>query len=163
MKNLMIFLTLPFYFFYSFLQVKEVKDTGENPAMRTLSKSPQIVYLFFKVEKTNSGAEKITLQEKKITEGKLKSVPNSDENNGQNGDFIVSFTNANGKEIIKQIVEDPLNPSREVYDRDQISRNKISLQNAEFSVRYSHSDEIQMVKIQKISETGKQLLFTQKL
>lgn len=163
MKNLMIFLTLPFYFFYSFLQVKEVKDTGENPAMRTLSKSPQIAYLFFKVEKTNSGAEKITLQEKKITEGKLKSVPNSDENNGQNGDFIVSFTNANGKEIIKQIVEDPLNPSREVYDRDQISRNKISLQNAEFSVRYSHSDEIQMVKIQKISETGKQLLFTQKL
>jgi hypothetical protein len=163
MKNLMIFLTLPFYFFYSFLQVKEVKDTGENPAMRTLSKSSQIVYLFFKVEKTNSGAEKITLQEKKITEGKLKSVPNSDENNGQNGDFIVSLTNANGKEIIKQIVEDPLNPSREVYDRDQISRNKISLQNAEFSVRYSHSDEIQMVKIQKISETGKQLLFTQKL
>lgn len=159
----MIFLTLSFYFFYSFLQVKEVKDTGGNPAMRTLSKSPQIVYLFFKVEKTNSGAEKITLQEKKITEGKLKSVPNSDENNGQNGDFIVSFTNANGKEIIKQIVEDPLNPSREVYDRDQISRNKISLQNAEFSVRYSHSDEIQMVKIQKISETGKQLLFTQKL
>ncbi|WP_449400562.1 hypothetical protein [Chryseobacterium wanjuense] len=103
------------------------------------------------------------MQEKKITAGKLKSIPNSDESNGQNGDFIVSLTNANGKEIIKQIVEDPLNPSREVYDKDVVSRNKISLQNAEFSVRYSHSNEIQMVKIEKISETGKQLLFTQKL
>ncbi|ALR31536.1 hypothetical protein ATE47_13870 [Chryseobacterium sp. IHB B 17019] len=57
-----------------------------------------------------------------------------------------------------EIVEDPLNPSREVYDKEEVSRVKISLQNAEFSVRYSHSAEIQMVKIEKISTNGKQLV-----
>jgi hypothetical protein len=162
MKNLIVF-TFPFYFFSNFLQLTDLNKKSESTTISTVSKNSQIVFLFFKIDKTDSGQEKITLQEKKITEGKLKSTLNSDESNAQNGDFIVSLTNANGKEIVKQIVEDPLNPSREVYDKEEISRVKISLQNAEFSVRYSHSAEIQMVKIEKISKSGKQLVFTQRL
>ncbi|WP_415329181.1 hypothetical protein [Chryseobacterium sp. MMS23-Vi53] len=163
MKNLIILLTIPIYFSFNFLKLKGLGEDRQNEPNLALNKNSQIVYLFFKVEKNNSGSEKITLQEKKITDGKLKSIPISDENKGQNGDFIVSLASTNGKEIIKEIVEDPLNPSREVYNREEISRAKISLQNAEFSVRYSHSAEIQMVKIEKISETGKQVIFTQKL
>lgn len=163
MRNLIILLTIPMYLSFNFLHLKGLDGSSQAKMDVDLSKNSKIVYLFFKVEKNNSGSEKITLQEKKITEGKLKSNLNSDESNGQTGDFIVSLTNANGKEIVKQIVEDPLNPSREVYDREEISRAKISLQNAEFSVRYSYSAEIQMVKIEKISEKGKQLVFTQKL
>lgn len=162
MRNLLNFFILPVFLFCNFMQVDNLKQSKSRNENYSLSAN-QIVYLFFKVEKNNSGLEKITLQEKKITDGKLKSIQNSDESKGQNGDFIISLTNANGKEIIKQIVEDPLNPSREVYDREEISRAKISLQNAEFSVRYSQSAEIQMVKIEKISETGKRLVFTQKL
>lgn len=163
MKNLMIFLAISLYLSLNFLQLNGLKRGLQKPTITVLSEKSQIVYLFFKVEKNNSGPERITLKEKKLTEGKLKSTLNFNENNGQEGDFIVSLTTTDGKEIVKQIVEDPLNPSREVYDEEKISRNKISLQNAEFSVRYSHSAEIQIVKIEKISKEGKQLIFTQRL
>ncbi|GAA4167016.1 hypothetical protein GCM10022217_41680 [Chryseobacterium ginsenosidimutans] len=144
------------------MQDKYLNGKSENETISILNKNAQIVYLFFKIEKTDSGSEKITLQEKKIVDGKLKSNPIFDENEGKTGDFVVSMTDANGKEIVKQLVEDPLNPTREVYG-DKISRQTITLQNAEFSIRYSHSAEIQMVRIEKITNSGKQLLFTQKL
>lgn len=163
MRNLIIILMLPLYFFCNFLQLKDLNGKTKIAATSTLSKNAKIVYLFFKVEKTNSGVEKITLQEKKIVDGKLKSNPTFEEGEGNVGDFVVSMTDASGKEIIKQLIEDPLNPSREVYAKDEISRNKISLENAEFSVRYSHSAEIQTVKIEKIMSSGKKLVFTQKL
>ena len=162
MKNLIIFLTIPFYFCCNVLQDKYLKSKPENTTISSLSKNSQIVYLFFKVEKTDSGSEKITLQEKKIADGKLKSNPIFDESERKSGDLVISMTDASGKEIVKQLVEDPLNPTREVYG-DKISRHTLMLQNAEFSVRYSHSAEIQMVKIEKITDSGKQLLFTQKL
>lgn len=162
MRNLIIFLTLPFYFISNFLQVKYLKENREITTISSLRNNAKIVYLFFKVEKLNSGSEKITLQEKKIVDGKLKLNPVSSENGGNIGDFIISMTDADGKEIAKQVIEDPLNPTMEVYGED-ISRKKISLQDAEFSVRYSHSAEIQMVRIEKITSSGKQLLFTQKL
>lgn len=162
MRNLIIFLTLPFYFISNFLQVKYLKENSEVTTISSLTNNTKIVYLFFKVEKTNSGSEKITLQEKKITDGKLKSNLISGENDGSIGDFVISMTDTNGKEIVRQMIEDPLNPTMEVYGKD-ISRKKISLQDAEFSVRYSHSAEIQMVKVEKITNSGKQLLFTQKL
>ncbi|MDQ0592595.1 hypothetical protein QFZ37_000964 [Chryseobacterium ginsenosidimutans] len=162
MKNLIIFLSLTFYFISNFMQDRYLKADSESTTISSLKNTTKIVYLFFKVEKTNSGSEKITLQEKKITDGKLKSNSISDENNGNIGDFVISMTNADGKEMIKQVIEDPLNPTMEVYGED-ISRKKISLQDAEFSIRYSYSEEIQMVKVEKITNSGKQLLFTQKL
>jgi hypothetical protein len=162
MKNLIIFLTIPFYFCCNVLQNKYLNGKPENATISSLTKNAQIVYLFFKVEKTDSGSEKITLLEKKIVDGKLKANPIFDEGTRKTGDFVISMTDANGKEIVKQLVEDPLNPTREVYG-DKISRHTLTLQNAEFSVRYSHSAEIQMVKIEKMTDSGKQLLFTQKL
>ncbi|KQT31133.1 hypothetical protein ASG22_19050 [Chryseobacterium sp. Leaf405] len=162
MKNLIIFLTLPFYFVSNFLQVKDIKESNKGAAITNLTNSSKIFYLFFKVEKTDSGSEKVTLQEKKIVDGKLKSNLISNENSGEIGDFVVSINDANGKEITRQVVEDPLNPTREVYGED-VSRNKISLQDAEFSVRYSHSEENQTVKVEKITKSGKQLVFTQRL
>ena len=96
-------------------------------------------------------------------EGRLKSKPSFDRNSAKTGDFIISLNDANGKEIVKQIVGDPLNPELERFDEEGISRNKVSLQNAEFSVRYSHSEEIEVVRVEKVTTEGSQLLFTQKL
>ncbi len=162
MKNLIIFLTIPFYFISNYLGVKYVNEGTETAAARTAAENSKIVYLFFKVEKTNSESEKITLQEKKIVEGKLKLNSISDDSSGNIGDFVISVSNGNGKETVRQVIEDPLNPTREVYGED-ISRNRISLQDAEFSIRYSHSEEHQTVKVEKITNSGKQLLFTQRL
>jgi len=163
MKNVMIFFMFPVFLFCNFLQVKDLKEKGvvknENPA----TVKDRIVYLFFKVEKNNSGAEKIVLEDQKIMEGRLKSKPSFDINSAKTGDFIISLNDANGKEIVKQIVGDPLNPELERFGEEGLSRNKVSLQNAEFSIRYSHSEEIKVVRVEKVTTGGNQLLFTQKL
>lgn len=161
MKNLLHLFTLPVFLFCGFLQVGGLKPDMADNENYTISKS-QIVYLFFEVKKSDSGLEKIILQNKKVAEGKLKFTPPFDRNSVNNGDFIVSLTDSNGKEIVKQMVEDPLNPKMENFDNG-IGRHELSLQNAEFSIRYSHSDEIKIVKIEKVTKEGNQVLFIQKL
>ncbi|WP_123981085.1 hypothetical protein [Chryseobacterium sp. G0201] len=163
MKNLLIFFMFPVFLFCNFLQVKDLQGNGCVENEKSLEAKGQIVYLFFKVEKNISGAEKVVLEDKKIMEGRLKSKPSFDRNSAKTGDFIISLNDENGKEIVKQIVENPLNPELERFDGEGISRNKVTLQNAEFSVRYSHSEEIKVVRVVKVTTAGTQLLFTQKL
>lgn len=153
----------PVFLFCNFLQMKDLQGNSRVRNDKLLEAKDQIVYLFFKVEKNNSGVEKIVLEDKKIMEGRLKSKPSFDRNSAKTGDFIISLNDANGKEIVKQIVGDPLNPELERFDEEGMSRNKVSLQNAEFSVRYSHSEEIKVVRVEKVTTDGSQLLFTQKL
>ena len=162
MKNVLSCFILPVFLFCNFQAMKDLKSNKANRIEVQNQAVNKIGYLFFKVGKSISGAEKITLQEKKITEGKLKSNLVFDEKSTKTGDFIISLTDANGKEVVKQTVEDPLNPVMETYE-DGISRTKVSLQNAEFSVRYSHSENISAVKIEKVTTAGNQLIFTQRL
>lgn len=163
MKNLLTLFMFPAFLFCNFLQVKDLNRNSDVRNENLLKGNDRIVYLFFKVEKNNSGVEKVVLEDKKITEGKLKSKPSFDRKTAKMGDFIISLNDVNGKEIIQQIVGDPLNLELERFSEEGIDRNKVSLQNAEFSVRYSHSEEIKVVKVEKITNTGSQLLFTQKL
>lgn len=163
MKNVLNLFVLPVFVFCSFLQVKDLSLGSALKNENSLRDKNQIGYLFFKVEKTKSGPEKITLESKKIADGKLKLTPAFDRNSAGVGDFIISLTDANGKELVKQIVEDPLNQNMESFDKEGISRHKVSTETAEFSVRYSHSAEIQVVKVEKITNAGNQLLFNQKL
>ncbi|KMQ67203.1 hypothetical protein ACM39_15645 [Chryseobacterium sp. FH2] len=161
MKNLLSFFIVPSFLFCGFSQINNYGDNRVVSISSNKGKS-QIGYLFFKVEKDNSGVEKVILQEKKVSEGKLKYTPNFDRNSANIGDFIITLTSADGKEIVKQAVEDPLNPVMENFE-DNISRNQVSLQNAEFSIRYPHSNEIAVLKVEKITNAGNQLLLNQKL
>lgn len=163
MKNLLNFFILPTFIFCSFLQMNDLNIGGSLKDENFSRDKNQIGYLFFKVEKTKSGPEKITLESKKLADGKLKSTPSFDRNSAGIGDFIISLTDANGKEFVKQIVEDPLNQNMESFEKEGISRHKVSTETAEFSIRYSHSAEIQVVKVEKITNAGNQLLFNQKL
>lgn len=153
----------PIFLFCNFLQMKDLHGNDSVKNENSLKAKDQIIYLFFKVEKNNSGVEKVVLEDKKIMEGRLKSKPSFDRNSAKTGDFIISLNDENGKEIVKQIVGDPLNPELERFGEEGLSRNKVTLKNAEFSVRYSHSEEIKVVKVEKITTDGTQLLFTQKL
>lgn len=163
MKNLLNLFILPVFVFCSFLQVKDLSPGSSAKNENSLEDKNQIGYLFFKVEKTKSGPEKITLESKKITDGKLKSTPSFDRSSAGIGDFIISLTDASGKELVKQLIEDPLNQNLESFDKEGINRHKVSTDNAEFSVRYSHSADIQVVKVEKVTNAGNQLLFNQKL
>ncbi|MEN4758740.1 hypothetical protein ABEG63_00200 [Chryseobacterium sp. C39-AII1] len=161
MKNLFTILIIPSFLIGGLAKLNHLQGNEMKVQHSSLNKN-QIGYLFFKVEKDKSGAEKVTLQDQKISEGKLKFTPTYDRNSANIGDFIITLTNASGKEIVKQSIEDPLNPVMESFE-DTIQRTKLSLQNAEFSIRYPHSAEVSMVKVEKITNGGNQLLLTQKL
>lgn len=161
MKNLLSFFILPVFVLGNLLPFNHLGGSYGVKTESRLKKDNQIIYLFFKVEKNNSGVEKITFQGKKMSPGKLKLEPAFDKSSANVGDYIISLNDSGGKEIGKQLVKDPLNPEMEIYE-DGISRNKILLQNAEFSIRYSHGN-VTMVKIEKLTKEGTQLLFTQKL
>lgn len=120
----------------------------------------QIVYLFFKIKKDTKGVETILLYDKRIAKGKLKSMPSYNDREALQNDFLITLLNSKGEEMIKQSLEDPLNPELESYG-DSIERHKMSLQESEFSFRFPYSDEIKSIKIERINDSKKQLLFTQ--
>lgn len=163
MKNLLNLLIVPAFLFCSFQKESYlIQDKGWIEE-RTVKKNDRIIYLFFKIDKDKSGNERIVLQERRISEGKLKSVPSFDRNEVRKEDFIITVMEADGKEAVKLLVKNPLNPELEVYEKEGMDRHKASLQNAEFSVRFSYSETLQLVKIEKATDSGAQLIFTQKL
>ncbi|MCJ7933574.1 MAG: hypothetical protein MUW56_08025 [Chryseobacterium sp.] len=163
MKNLVNLLIVPAFLFCSFQKESGLASVRSVTVENTVEKSDRIMYLFFKADKDRSGNERITLQETKISEGRLKITPSFDRNEVQTGDFIITLMGADGKEAAQQRVKDPLNPELEVYEKEGLSRHRAPLQNAEFSVRFPYAENIQLVKIEKATDSGLQLLFTQKL
>lgn len=120
----------------------------------------QIVYLFFKISKDQSGLENISLYDQKIVSGKMKSMPGFDENEVKSGDLIITLCDRSGKEIYMHNAANPLNPELESFG-DEMGRHKLDLQESEFSLRFPHSPEIKSVKIEKFINSKKHLLFTQ--
>lgn len=161
MKNVFNVFIVPVFLLFS---LQERNDLVQNRHSETLTaKSERIIYLFFKADKDQSGNAKITLQSTKIADGRLKQMPAFERNSIRKGDLVITLTGADGKEMGKQLVKDPFNPELEVYEKEGISRYKASLQNTEFSARFSYSENVQSVKIEKATEDGVQVIFTQKL
>lgn len=138
-------------------------DTELSANTSVAAENDRIIYLFFKADKDQSGIDKIVLQNSRISNGRLKSIVSYKRNEAQKGDYIITLAESGGREIAQQLIKNPLNPELEVYEKEGITRQKASLQNAEFSARFSYSENIRLVKIEKVTESGAQLLFTQKL
>ncbi|KXH78731.1 hypothetical protein [Chryseobacterium kwangjuense] len=163
MKNLFNFFIVPVLLLCSFQKSTTLSDLRDRASGAEILKENKILYLFFKADKEASGKDRIVLQEKKIAAGKLKFTPAFDRSEVETGDLLVIVSDSDGKEIAKQLVKNPLYPEMEVYEKEGISRKRINLQDAEFSVRYAYSEKIRTVKIEKVTESGTELLFTQKL
>lgn len=163
MKNVFNALIVPVFLFCSFQKQNEQPQNKKLNSEAVTKKSDRIIYLFFKADKDQSGNAKITLQSSKIADGRLKQVSTFERNDVRKGDLIISLTGSNGKEVAQQLVKDPFNPELEVYEKEGITRHKAAFQNTEFSARFSYSENVQMVKVEKATEDGVQLLFTQKL
>lgn len=161
MKNVFNVFIVPVFLFFG---VQERNNLVHNKRSETFTaKSERIIYLFFKADKDQSGNAKITLQSTKIADGILKHTPSFERDAVRKGDLVITLTGADGKEMGKQLVKDPFNPELEVYEKEGISRHKASLQNTEFSARFSYSESVQSVKIEKATEDGTKVIFTQKL
>lgn len=163
MKNVFNVLIVPVFLFCSFQKQNEQPQNKKLNSETVTKKSDRIIYLFFKADKDQSGNAKITLQSSKIADGRLKQVSIFERNDVHKGDLIISLTGSNGKEVAQQLVKDPFNPELEVYEKEGITRHKAAFQNTEFSARFPYSENVQMVKVEKATEDGVQLLFTQKL
>ena len=163
MKNILNVLIVPVFLFCSFQKENEKSQSKKLNAETAAKKSDRIIYLFFKAGKDQAGNAKVTLQSSKIADGRLKQVSTFERNDIRKGDLIISLTGANGKEVAQQLVKDPFNPELEVYEKEGITRHKAVFQNPEFSARFPYSENVQMVKVEKATEDGVQLLFTQKL
>lgn len=161
MKNVFNVLIVPIFLLCNFQ--KENNTAKSKPSEVMTKNNDRILYLFFKADKDQSGNAKITLQSTKIADGRLKHVPSFERDDIRKGDLVVTLTGSDGKEVGKQLVKDPFNPELEVYEKEGISRHKASLQNTEFSTRFSYSENVQSVKIEKATDDGVQVLFTQKL
>lgn len=161
MKNVFNVLIVPAFLLCSFQKESSLIQSKDSEIVTT--KSDRIIYLFFKADKDYSGNTKITLQSTKIADGRLKHVPSFDRDDVRKGDLVIILIGSDGKEVVKQLVKDPFNPELEVYEKEGISRHKASLQNTEFSARFSYSENVKSVKIEKATDDGVQVLFTQKL
>ncbi|MBB6332030.1 hypothetical protein HNP24_002980 [Chryseobacterium sediminis] len=163
MKNVFNVLIVPVFLFCSFQKENGLDQKRQSLSEAMTRKGDRIIYLFFKADKDQSGNAKITLQSSKITDGRLKNMPSFERNGVDKGDLIITLTESGGKEVAKQLVKDPFNPELEVYEKEGISRHKASLQSTEFSARFSYSENVQTIKVEKATDDGVQLLFTQKL
>ncbi|CAA7194742.1 hypothetical protein CHRY9293_01030 [Chryseobacterium potabilaquae] len=163
MKNLFNVLIIMGFFYFTYSGFNDFNLRSSVNSSVSPTDKGEIIYLFFQVEKNISGQYKIALQDKKITEGKLKSIPSFSEKALKVGDLIISLMDSNNKDVVKQILEDPLNPIMENYSEEGISRNLVPLQKAEFSIRYSKLKSITMIKIEKKTLSGTQIIFTEKL
>jgi len=163
MKNVFNVLIVPVFLFCSFQEENRESQSRKLNLETMATKGDQIIHLFFKADKDQSGNTKIALQSSKITDGRLKQISSFERNDVRKGDLIVSLTESGGKEVSRQLVRDPFNPELEVYGKEGISRHTASLQNTEFSTRFSYSENVQMIKVEKATDNGVQLLFTQKL
>ncbi len=161
MKNVFNVFIVPVFLLFGLQDGNNLVQNKHSDTMKT--NNDRIIYLFFKADKDQSGNAKITLQSTKIAEGKLKYMPSFERDNVRKGDLIITLTGSADKEEGKLLVKDPFNPEMEVYEKEGISRHKPSLQNAEFNTRFSYSENVQSVKIEKATDNGVQLIFTQKL
>lgn len=161
MKNLFNVLIVPAFLLCSFQKESNLIESKHSEIVT--KKSDRIIYLFFKADKDQAGNAKITLQSTKIADGRLKHMPSFERDDIRKGDLIITLTGSGGKEVGKQLVKDPFNPELEVYEKEGISRHQAALQYAEFSTRFSYSENVQSVKIEKATDDGVQVLLTQKL
>lgn len=136
--------------------------SDSSPISAVTKTENSIVYLFFEIEKSENGLEKVKLTGTKISEGFIKNA--SIENKASlPGNLLISFLNKSGAVLEERIIEDPLNPILEVYAEEGLSKNKLNLKKAEFSVRFNQKGEISNVKVEKITEKSKNTLITLKL
>lgn len=141
-------------------QTSVISESTTTPALNKTENN--IVYLFFEIEKTANGLEKVKLTDTKIAEGFVKNA--SIENKASvPGNLLISFLGKNGEVLEERVIEDPLNPLLEVYAEEGLSKNKLTLNKAEFSVRFNQKGEISNVKVEKITEKSKNTLITLKL
>ncbi|HCN12706.1 MAG: hypothetical protein IAE62_07300 [Flavobacteriales bacterium] len=157
-----------FIFFYGSLlmmsscQPQSVNAVSSGTSVSFPSLENKIVYLFFEIEKTAGGLEKVILTDTKVSSGSFKNASLENKENIP-VNLRISMIGKSGEVLEERIIEDPLNPVLEVYAEEGLSKNQLQLNKAEFSVRFNQKGNIASVKVEKITKNSKNNLITVKL
>lgn len=157
--SIIILLTISFLASCGSKSASTSSSISTNSETKTMKTENAIVFLFLTIEKETNGNEVVKLTEKKITEGTIKNASLENHENVP-GNIRVAFLGKDGKEISERFVENPLNPMMEVYTEEGINKEKMTLQKADFSVRFNQTGDTKSVILEKISSNSKKHLIT---
>lgn len=150
--------------FYSFLaiaslffscktiQVSDKIEFNESADVREeiVMEDPQVVFLYFKIEKITTEDIQIRLHQIQVVDGKMKEntirqAPKTD------GNLIVQLLDENSHIQVEQIIENPLNLVLEQYSETrEINMNQLELESGQFFIRFNHNKTIQALKVYSI-------------
>lgn len=155
--------------FYSLLTVilactnqSAVHSSAENQRTNENVK-PQMVYLFFEVEKSADGKDIVQLTDKKVSEGFFKNEDFGTAKDITNSFYKIILFDKNDQIFKTSIIDNPLSPVFESYTESSMEKQIGKLSKAEFFYRYNDSGNISKLEIHKSENDKSFLIFTLKL
>jgi hypothetical protein len=124
---------------------------------------PQMVYLFFEVEKSADGKDIIQLTDKKVSDGFFKNEDFGTAKDVTNSFYKIILFDKDEKIFKTSIIDNPLSPVFESYTENSMEKQIGNLSKAEFFYRYNDSGNISKLEIHKSENEKSILLFTLKL
>lgn len=124
---------------------------------------PKMVYLFFEVEKASDGKEVIKLMERKESDGFFKNEEFGTAKDITNSNYKIVLLDKNNKIYKTSIIDNPLSPVFESYDKDSMEKQIGKLDKAEFFYRYNDNGNVAEMEIHKVENNNSTLIFKLKL
>ena len=124
---------------------------------------PQMVYLFFEVEKSAEGKDLVKLTDKKVSEGFFKNEDFGTAKDITNSFYKIILFDKNDQIFKTSVIDNPLSPVFESYTENSMEKQVGNLSKAEFFYRYNDSGNISKLEIHKSENDKSTLIFTLKL
>lgn len=138
----------------------QVVTRNQNDIQET---KPKMVYLFFEVEKASGGKELVKLTDKKVSDGFFKNEEFGTAKDITNSNYKIVLLDKNNKIYKTSIIDNPLSPVFESYDKDSMEKQIGKLDKAEFFYRYNDNGNVAEMEIHKVENNNSTLIFKLKL
>ncbi len=138
-------------------------QAGIRNQNNTQETKPKMVYLFFEVERASDGKEIVKLTDKKVSDGFFKNEEFGTAKDITNSNYKIVLLDKNNKIYKTSIIDDPLSPVFESYDKDSMEKQIGKLDKAEFFYRYNDNGNVAEMEIHKIENNNSTLIFKLKL
>jgi hypothetical protein len=116
----------------------------------TLS-NPKLIFLNYKILKDDSDEKKISLINKIKTDGKLKTQPVNNSENGVPGDLLCLQLDKNSRLLARQVIKNPLIKTFEyIGNANTFEKKTVTLDSCELSIRMQLHPDTKSISIEEI-------------
>lgn len=133
---------------------KSGKEVNEVASVAKGDEVPQIIFLNYSIKRNAAGSPEIRFLNKIVTDGKLKrNIPENEPL--ENGDLKCIELDDNAQPIKSINISNPLNIIVEYVDESgALSKKRIELDSAQFSVRMQLDANAEAIAIEQINASG---------